>query len=55
MLVATEVLVLGASMPRNSFVEPVIVVVPVPSAAPNPIVFPVTVKLPVELLNVIPA
>lgn len=54
MLVATEVLTLGASIPLNSFDEPAIVVVPVPLAAPKPIVFPLTVKMPDELLSVIP-
>ena len=34
------------AMPRNSFDEPLSVVVPVPSAAPKPIVLPVTTKLP---------
>lgn len=55
MLVATEELTVDASIPLNSFDEPVIVVVPVPLAAPKPMVFPVTVKLLPELLNVIPA
>lgn len=49
------VLTLAASMPLNSFDEPVIVVVPVPLAAPNPMVFPLTVKPPVELFSVIAA
>jgi hypothetical protein len=56
MLVATLVLVLGASIPLNSFVEPVMVVVPVPSEAPNPITFPVTVIEPFAPgLSVMPA
>ncbi len=43
MLLNVVVLELVKEIPRNSFVEPVIVVTPDPSAAPNPITFPVIV------------
>ena len=46
MLVATVVLRLGAWIPLTVFANPLIVVVPVPSAAPNPILFPVMVAEP---------
>ena len=54
-LVGVVVLTFARSSPRNSFPDPLIVVVPVPSAAPKPIIFPVTVKKsPLESI-VIPA
>ena len=46
MLVATGVLVLGAAIPLMVFANPLIVVVPVPLAAPKPIIFPVIVADP---------
>ena len=46
MLVAAVILVVGKSKPLNSFDEPVMIVVPVPSAVPNPIVLWVIVKEP---------
>ena len=56
MLVMVVASVLGASIPLNSFVEPVMVVVPVPLAAPNPIVLKLTVAdETVAALSVIPA
>ena len=55
MLVTTVVLVNTASIPRKVLVDQLIVVVPVPFAAPNPIALPVRVNaLPAEF-NVIPA
>ena len=47
-LVAFVVLVLGAWMPLIVFAKPLMVVVPVPLAAPNPIVLPVMVANPAE-------
>lgn len=43
--------------PTNMFVEPLIVVVPVPLGAPKPIVFPVmvAVPVPVPIVEVMPA
>ena len=38
MLVTAVILAVGKSKPLNSFDEPLMIVVPVPSAAPNPIV-----------------
>jgi hypothetical protein len=49
------VLTLAESMPLISFDEPVMVVVPVPLAAANPMALPLTVKPPVELFSVIAA
>ena len=46
MLVATVVLTLGAAIPFTVLARPLIVVVPVPFAAPKPIIFPVTVAEP---------
>ena len=55
MLVAVAVPAVDTSIPLTSFVDPVIVVVPVPAEFAKPIVFPGTVKkLPLELM-VIPA
>ena len=60
MLVAVVVVTVAASIPLNSFCRPfpvpLTVVVPVPLAAPNPMVFPVTVKAPgrVVVSRVIP-
>ena len=47
-LVGVIVLTLARSSPRTSFPVPVIVVVPVPSAAPKPIIFPVIVNEPMN-------
>ena len=61
MLVAGVWLTPAASIPLNSFCRPfpvpVIVVVPVPLAAPNPMVLPVTLKTPntMVVFKVIPA
>ena len=46
MLVATVVLVLGACIPLTVFPNPLIVVIPVPLAAPKPMTFPVMVAEP---------
>jgi len=56
MLVIVVAVTLGASIPLTSFDDPVIVVVPVPFAAPKPIVLKLTVvDAAVEELRVIPA
>ena len=47
MLVATAVATEGASMPLKVFVDPEIVVVPVPLAAPKPMTLPVTANEPI--------
>ena len=46
MLVATVVLESGTWIPLIVFANPLIVVVPVPLAAPNPMIFPVMVAEP---------
>jgi hypothetical protein len=48
MLVGVVALTVARSSPRTSFALPVIVVVPVPSAAPKPIIFPVMVNAPID-------
>jgi hypothetical protein len=54
-LVDVVVATFARSSPRNSFDDPLMVVVPVPSAAPKPMIFPVTVKEPPAELIVMPA
>jgi hypothetical protein len=54
-LVGVVVLTLAKSSPRNSLVDPLMVVVPVPLAAPKPITLPMTLNEPVLALTVIPA
>src|SRR4030095_10030213 len=54
-LVEVVVLTFTTSSPRHSLCEPLIVVVPVPLAAPKPIVLPATVKAPALAFRVIPA
>ena len=46
MLVVTVVLVLGACIPLMVFAKPLIAVIPVPLAAPKPIIFPLMVAEP---------
>ena len=53
MLVGAVVLTL-VSIPLNSLSKPLMVVVPVPSAALKPMTLPVTMKAPVESFRVMP-
>ena len=48
MLVVAAVLVLGAAIALTLLARPLIVVVPVPLAAPNPTVLPLIVPEPAE-------